>query len=276
MYYFFSNIHTYIILLIFFIQSSLCVAQLTVNAGPDKTICAGDSVVIGGSPSFYGGTAPYSYSWAPTISLVNPNTPNPIAFPSNNTTYTLNVQDASGATKNAKITVFSGQIPQLKVIKDTSIKEGTVAYLYASGGSSYRWWSNTEFLRYNRTVFPEAEPTNTTRYYVEAWDITGACKASDSVLVIVAPSDELVFYNTFTPNGDGENDEWYIGNVEKYSNNRLEIYNRYGKKVYEKNNYDNSWTGKAFGERLPAATYFYIFDLGNGSAPYKGTLTIVE
>jgi len=262
---------------IFFALSFLLVdaafAQLTVNAGPSRTICIGDSVMIGGFAS--GGTPPYVYSWAPATGLNNPNTANPIAFPLITTVYTLTVKDATSASTSGNVTLVVGQIPPVDAGPDTTIQEGSVAILHASGGFNYQW-SPAGKLKYSGTATAEAKGTDSARvYYLKADDITGACSATDSVTVFVIPNSKIVLYNTFTPNTDGNNDVWYIGNISKYPNNHLEIYNRYGKQVFMTNGYNNTWDGKAFGEKLPAATYFYILDLGDGNGVYNGTVTIV-
>ncbi len=93
----------------------------------------------------------------------------------------------------------------------------------------------------------------------------------------------LTVYNEFTPNGDGENDTFIITCIEedKYKNNRLEIYNRWGVMVYSKIRYDNSWTGTSTGRltiggdnKLPSGTYFYSLDAGDGSEPKVGWVYI--
>jgi len=260
--------------LFFFLFADAGFAQLTVNAGSGKTICIGDSVMIGGFPATSGGTAPYTYSWAPAATLDNPNIANPIAFPSITTVYTLTVKDAAAGSATGNITVVVGQIPPIDAGLDTTIEEGSVAILHASGGYNYHW-TPERFLKYSRTANAEVKNTDTAVYYLMGEDITGACRATDSVIVNVKPSNKIVLYNTFTPNGDNNNDLWYIGNIEKYPNNHLEIYNRYGKQIFVTDGYNNSWGGTSFGEKLPAATYFYILDLGDGKGVYNGTVTIV-
>jgi gliding motility-associated-like protein len=80
---------------------------------------------------------------------------------------------------------------------------------------------------------------------------------------------DVVVYNVLTPNGDGINDYFYIDDVNLYPNNKVIIYNRWGKKIYETSNYDNQ--GNVFrgysgadltigGELLPTGTYFYTFE----------------
>jgi gliding motility-associated-like protein len=74
----------------------------------------------------------------------------------------------------------------------------------------------------------------------------------------------------FSPNGDGKNDEFKIKGIENYPNNKLEIYNRWGNKVFEQAPYDNTWRGDVkntdayiIGDGLlPSGTYFYLLDFG--------------
>lgn len=79
---------------------------------------------------------------------------------------------------------------------------------------------------------------------------------------------DVVIYNFVSANGDGDNDYFRIDNIQRYPNNRVEIFNRWGVKVYETANYNSS--GNAFrgysdgrvtikkNELLPTGTYFYI------------------
>jgi gliding motility-associated-like protein len=85
----------------------------------------------------------------------------------------------------------------------------------------------------------------------------------------------LFFYSAFTPNNDGDNDFFYIGNLNKYPENNLKIYNRYGKLIYNISNYDNSWDGNYLGNAVPTGTYFYIFNDGKDKL-YKGSVTILR
>lgn len=84
----------------------------------------------------------------------------------------------------------------------------------------------------------------------------------------------LKIYNEFSPNDDGQNDTFYIDCITQYPDNQLEIFNRWGNLVYYKKGYDNTWDGKADGsaKTLPEGTYFYVLDLGNGSAKKSGWL----
>lgn len=75
-------------------------------------------------------------------------------------------------------------------------------------------------------------------------------------------------FNAVSPNGDGGNDVFYIRGLECYSDNTVEIYNRWGVLVFERSGYNNSdraFKGVSEGrvtvnksEELPVGTYFYI------------------
>ncbi|MBO7648258.1 MAG: gliding motility-associated C-terminal domain-containing protein [Bacteroidales bacterium] len=106
---------------------------------------------------------------------------------------------------------------------------------------------------------------------------------------------DLVFPNVITPNGDGLNDVFAIENLntsinvedpDKYRNNKLFIYDRWGKKVYEAHNYDTFakggqvMRGSQFfdGSGLADGVYYYSFYY-KGKAKtvnYNGSLTIIR
>jgi gliding motility-associated-like protein/uncharacterized repeat protein (TIGR01451 family) len=91
----------------------------------------------------------------------------------------------------------------------------------------------------------------------------------------------LTIYNEFSPNGDGVNETFVIDCLERFTNNKLEVYNRWGNIVYSKKGYLNDWDGTSNGravinqsDKLPVGTYYYVLDLGDGSEPRVGWLYI--
>ena len=91
--------------------------------------------------------------------------------------------------------------------------------------------------------------------------------------------DDLEVFNLLTPNNDGENDVFVIRNIELYPENTLEIYNRWGVKVYSTLGYGQNgryFTGISDGRGvvsksslLPTGTYFYILRYKPGSGGFK-------
>jgi gliding motility-associated-like protein/uncharacterized repeat protein (TIGR01451 family) len=85
-------------------------------------------------------------------------------------------------------------------------------------------------------------------------------------------------FNQFSPNGDGTNDLLKINNLEDFPGNSLQIFNRYGNKIHEVQGMTdgNTWDGTRNGEQVPAGTYFYILDLGDGSEIRKGWIQLIR
>ena len=66
------------------------------DAGPDTLICRGDSVTLGGNPTYNGGGSNYLYTWAPTTGLNDHTVSNPLAQPQQTTTYSVTVRTSMG------------------------------------------------------------------------------------------------------------------------------------------------------------------------------------
>jgi gliding motility-associated-like protein len=108
------------------------------------------------------------------------------------------------------------------------------------------------------------------------------CTQATVTIQIIRTPDILV-YEGISPNGDNWNEHWEIEDIDMFPRNKVSIYNRWGNLVYEENGYNNVdkvWKGLANrGQRvgsddLPDGTYFYIINLGDGSALLKGYIVI--
>ena len=242
------------------------------NAGIDTGYCYSQSggVTIG---DINNNNAAHSFSWSPSYGLDNPNAVRPLANPSVTTVYTLTVSDGICPNNISQVTVTAFMPPYVDASADTIIDEGQTITLMGTG-STILWWTPDYHIKYRSSAEADVWPITTTTYTLSTQDQHG-CGASDIVTVTVARGDKLFFYSAFTPNNDGENDFFYIGNLEKYPDNNLKIYNRYGKQVYNATNYDNLWNGTYLGNQLPTGTYFYILNDGKDQL-YKGSVTILR
>ena len=75
----------------------------------------------------------------------------------------------------------------------------------------------------------------------------------------------------FSPNNDGVNDRFVVGNVSAGMNVSFEVYNRWGQLVHQENDYKSDWDGKANrgvtgGGRkdLADGAYFYVIRSSDG------------
>ncbi len=120
---------------------------------------------------------------------------------------------------------------------------------------------------------------NNTVFSVTVTDIGSGCQTSDSITVVVNQSldDVIDIRNGISPNGDGNNDIWYIEGIENYPDNEVIIYNRWGDEIIRFHTYDNEfnyWDGmNRSGERVPDGTYYYLIKF-NGKKSYTGWVQV--
>ena len=92
----------------------------------------------------------------------------------------------------------------------------------------------------------------------------------------IKSSDDVTISKLVSANNDGNNDYLEVNYILNQDSNepcdisiQLEIYNRWGAKVYENNNYDNQWSGESpnhsvgGSNKLPSGTYYYVVRLKN-------------
>ncbi|WP_192820208.1 gliding motility-associated C-terminal domain-containing protein [Rufibacter sp. LB8] len=155
---------------------------------------------------------------------------------------------------------------------DATIETGQSVELRASGGVTYQW-SPTTGLSSDKIANPVATPTKTITYKVTVTTADG-CTSTDEVVVNVL--DPIKVHNGFTPNGDTFNDTWEIPELKDYPSCTVEVYNRWGNKVFESKGYTQPWDGRTNGQALPAATYYYIIKLDGKERILSGNVTIIK
>jgi len=113
-------------------------------------------------------------------------------------------------------------------------------------------------------------------YTVEITD-ANMCTFIDTIEVTLLAETCLRISTLFTPNGDGKNDVWRIESIQLYPNAIVEVYTRWGKLIFRSDSgYKDPWDGTFKGKELPMDSYHYIIDLGDGSTPVVGSITIVR
>jgi|GEM_PF-6954789 len=155
----------------------------TADAGQDTSICEGESLVIGGTPAGSGGTAPLSYSWAPSVTLSSSTDENPTAAPVGTTDYVLTVTDANGCMDMDTITVSINLPPDANAGADSTVACGDSLVLNgsANGSSPFAYsWTPASSLTGAITANPTATPPGPTTYVLEVTDANG-CVGMDSV-----------------------------------------------------------------------------------------------
>lgn len=105
---------------------------------------------------------------------------------------------------------------------------------------------------------PGSDVTTSQLIYIYATN--NGCSAQSDFQVTIK---NCTIQKGISPNNDGSNDYFDLAN---YNVSKLEIFNRYGLKVYSKNNYENEWYGQTDkGDDLPDGTYYFVIYFTEGT-----------
>jgi len=111
------------------------------------------------------------------------------------------------------------------------------------------------------------------------------CKNSGGVTVKVVCNGQNFFIpNTFSPNGDGINDIFYVRGTGLFRVNSMMIFNRWGELVFEKKNFSVNdplagWDGTYKGKRATTDVYIYQVEIvcDNGEiTKYSGNIALIQ
>lgn len=154
------------------------------------------------------------------------------------------------------------------------IDSGTTIQFQSSSTADSLVWSPSFLVSNTSIIQPTTSPNVTTTYQLKG--IKSTCEKIDYVTVFVKGSFKIP--NTFSPNGDGKNDNWLIQNIADFPANDMLIMNRFGQELYQSRPYTfaNAWTGVFNGQPLPEGVYFYILNLGGDLGVKKGTISIIR
>ena len=246
----------------------------TANAGPDKTICFGDTVQLHAT----GGSI---YLWSPPFYISDPHIADPIATPERNIRYQVRVTDTLGCPKPAYDTVFIKVYP--KIIADagpadTSIVVGQPLQLKGSGGVSYLWTPNTGLN--NSTISnPVATLSSSITYHLKVSNEIG-CAASDTIRVNVYTVIPGLFVpNAFTPNNNGRNDVFTPIAIGIKKLNYFRVYDRWGQLMFATTEINKGWDGTFKGKPQDPAVFVWIvqaIDFNDKSITQKGTVVLIR
>jgi gliding motility-associated-like protein len=153
------------------------------------------------------------------------------------------------------------------------IAGGTIRFNPTVTGNiaTYRW-TPTDGLSDPNAQYPVARPQNTTTYQLKVTSTDG-CDNTGEVKVTVIHSINVP--NSFSPNGDGQNDTWKINALDAYPQSVTQVFTRYGNPIFKSTGYTKPWDGRYGDKQIPAGTYYYVIDLKNGTI-LKGWVLVVR
>jgi gliding motility-associated-like protein len=225
------------------------------------------------------------FTWIPGSWLNNISIANPIASPKGTITYTVIAQLGSCIPDTNYVTIIVHPLPTVNAGPDQTLLAGTAAQLQATGTNIYTYsWSNGSTLSCDTCADPVATMSVTTTYVIVVATDFG-CMSSDSVTIhLLCDQNQIFVPNSFTPNGDGENDVFYPRGTGISMIKSFRIYNRWGQLLFERNgiqtnDVSNAWDGSYEGASPRADVYVYIIEaVCETGAPLfiKGDVTIIR
>lgn len=155
------------------------IGSLAIDAGPDTTLCVGNSYAI----PIASGT---NYSWTPADGLSCTNCANPVATPLQTTTYIVNVNTPEPGCEAADTIVINViQTTPLEVSNDTVVCLYETVQLFATGGSSYSW-TPSDGLNATDISNPIATVTNDVTYTVIG-SLNGCAEDTQTISISTNP-----------------------------------------------------------------------------------------
>jgi len=242
---------------------------VTAYAGEDTSVCPGTSYTLYAS----GGD---TYLWSSFEVISDPTNDTIVVSPTSITRYFLTAsRDLCEDTDSVTIALYP--VYGIDAGNDTTAQPGGSVVLTASIGFASYLWLPAEFMSNPSGSSITVTPLDNMYVYVTGTTSDG-CLETDSLQLFIAQN--LVIPSGFTPNNDGVNDTWEITNSYLYPHMTVDIFTRWGAKIFHSKGYnaDNYWEGTRNGKDMPMGTYYYVIHLNDpfGTKPITGPVTIIR
>ncbi|WP_341901965.1 gliding motility-associated C-terminal domain-containing protein [Fluviicola taffensis] len=226
---------------------------IPVSAGPDQTVCLGQPVTLSGSGA-------QTYVW-------NNGVTNGVAFnPSSTMTYSVTGTDTNGCQGTDQVVVTVILVPTAVLGSNSTLSgypglvvEFTNASLNANS-YNFTFGNGASYSTTNVSATPSGTYQSPGTYTVVLTASNGVCQDTSQLEVIVIPYPlmNIVSPNIFTPNGDGNNDVFFI-RLENVVSIEVTIVNRWGNKMVTFSGLNASWDGRVNGNLSDEGVYFYNY-----------------
>jgi gliding motility-associated-like protein len=211
------------------------------------SMCEGETIKFQLSGSQY-------YLWKPPISLSNPTISSPFCNAPSSMVYTVYGNNAGICQAEKIINLTVHPKPKVNAGLDTTYNLNEILMLYGSGQGTLSWKYDPDILCLPCPT-TQVLSNNSKCYILEAINEFG-CTNSDEVCITITKDYQLWIPNSFSPNGDGVNDVFFVkgnGLIEI----DLMIFDRWGKLIFRTQEFNDAWDGKYNGEICKQDVYTY-------------------
>jgi len=224
------------------------------------------------STSASGGNGSYNFSWT-----------GPTGFSSSSDdidglkagSYSLTVTDAKGCLETVEVNLTE---PAAVTVEATvtgpscpDVADGSIELTISGGSQPYDIiWENGATVQIREKILPGT-------YSVVVRDLNSCAVSTDITIEATGGEACLEIPQIITPNNDNFNDTWKIRNIDLFPDAEVQVFNRWGKRVYQSRNIlADPWDGTDGGKPVPTDSYHYILDLHNGSGARQGVITVIR
>ncbi|MEI8278656.1 MAG: PKD domain-containing protein [Bacteroidota bacterium] len=248
------------------------------NIGPGGTICPGDTIHLSASGA-------QAYHWYPGTGLDSNNIATPVATLNDSINFMVVASEGSCIPDTNYVKVNMYPKPVVNAGPDQTITEGTTITLNATGTNIVNYvWDPTPGLSCLGCNNPTISPIVTTTYTVRGYTLKGCVDSSDVTIKVICDKNQFFVPNTFTPNGDGQNDVFYPRGKGISLVKSFRVYDRWGEMLFERkgillNDEANAWDGKNKGGLLSPDVYVYVIDAvcnSGDEVTVKGDVTVLR
>ena len=238
-------------------------AVFTVSVAPIPTITVVGTAVCPGQSAIITASGATTYTWS-TGANTNVISVNPLV----NTSYTVTGTTVASCSNSSVYTVnvitSKPQLQELDPVKFCLDSTKKIAITVSSGNPPY----TLSWLIPSNGIIPY-DTINTTYYFTQTQTpsngnyiviVTDQCLFKDTIKVNIETLNcNISIPNVVTPNGDNINDIFKINGLENFPNSVLNVFNRWGKKIYASEDYKNDWKPEQ-----NDGTYFYVLEVSDG------------
>ena len=252
----------------------------SLQVSPGATICPGQSTMLVASGAD-------QYRWIPAIGLGDSSSPETRASPVQSTVYEVIGSDNDHCfADSSQVSVIVDPFPQIFVGHDTTVITGSILQLNTAASPDVDKWSWTPGtgLSCSDCPDPQVTVTNTTTYTESVSNAAGCTSASSITIYATCNGTNWFVPNTFSPNGDGMNDVFYVRGKGLNTVQSMLIFNRWGRVVFEKKNFapndpSAGWDGTFNGQKAPMDVYVYLIEIvcdNSMVVPYRGNVALIR
>jgi len=269
-----------------------CSGERSFELSSPPPIAFGVATEVSGCPGFengsisvtdvVGGTGSFVYAVDPGLTQDSPFFTE--LAPGN---YTVIAQDSNGCESTEDVFLPALSPPTLFIGPDTSIALGESYQIRTQTTLSDITqinWTPESNLDCTDCLEPLASPVESTIYQLTVTDGAG-CTTTSSVQVLVVPDRSIFIPNAFSPNGDGNNDQFAIypgPGVEQIQS--IQIFDRWGGLMQQienidMGNYGAIWDGEVDGTPAGMGVYVYVIQvryIDNVETVISGDLTLLR